>query len=270
MISYPFQVAGVMTRVLEAGAAGTPVVLIHGVGARADRWRRNVDALAAGGYHVYALDLPGHGFATKGAGFDYSIAGYTDFIAAFVKERGLERPVLIGTSLGGHIAASLACRQPERIRALVLVGSLGLVPVGPDVRARLRTGIPNTTRQGITDKLRRVLYDPALVTEEWIEEEFQINNSFGAADGFERLGRYFGERIDDDVIGPALARVGPALPTLLVWGAEERAVPLEVGKAAHAALPGSRFVVIPSTSHAPYFEKPDEFNRIVLDFLPKS
>ena len=267
MIMYPLGVAGVATRVLEAGQGDSHVVLIHGVGARADRWRRNVDVLAAAGHHVYALDLPGHGFAAKGAGFDYSVPGYVDFVAAFLKEIDVARPVLVGTSLGGHIAAALAVRDPGRVRSLVLVGSLGLQPVGAETRGRMRTSIVNASRDGIREKLRRVLFDPALVTEEMVEEEFHINNSHGAREGFECLARYFGERIDDDVVGPRLAALGAALPVLLVWGAQERAVALSVGEAAHASLPGSRLVVLDGASHAPYFERAESFNAVVLDFL---
>lgn len=270
MIAYPLRVAGATTRVLEAGSGGSPMVLVHGVGARADRWRRNVDALAAGGWHVHAVDLPGHGFASKGPEFDYSVPGYVEFLEALLKELGVERPVLVGTSLGGHVVGSFACREPERVRALVLVGSLGLRPVGPDVRARMRTAIVEASRAGIRQKLERVLHDARHITEEWIDEEFRINNSHGAAEGFARLATYFGERIDDDVVGPRLAALGSSFPVLLVWGGEERSVPLPIGEAAHAALPGSRLVVIADAAHAPYFEKPEAFNRVVLDFLDGS
>jgi pimeloyl-ACP methyl ester carboxylesterase len=58
MISYPFAVQGVATRVLEAGTSGPPVVFVHGTGGRAERWERNLDAAAAAGYHAYAFDLP--------------------------------------------------------------------------------------------------------------------------------------------------------------------------------------------------------------------
>jgi pimeloyl-ACP methyl ester carboxylesterase len=269
MITYPLQVAGITTRVLEAGG-GVPLVLVHGVGARADRWQRTIEPLARGGYHVYAIDLPGHGFATKGDGFDYSVPGYVDFLAAFLKEVEAERPVLVGTSLGGHIVAALTCRQPDAVRELVLVGSLGLRPLGPEARERMRTGIVNTTPEGIKGKLLRVLHDPALVTPDWIEEEFRINNSAGAAEAFRRLADYFGDRIDDDLVGSRLVGIAPKVPILLVWGAEERSVALSIGEAAHAMLPGSRLVVIAATAHAPYFEKADAFNGVVLDFLAGS
>ncbi|MYI14983.1 MAG: alpha/beta fold hydrolase [Acidimicrobiaceae bacterium] len=66
MIQYPVEAGGVLTRVLAAGDGDDHLVLVHGVGARADRWRRNVDPLAEAGWHVHALDLPGLGLSDKG------------------------------------------------------------------------------------------------------------------------------------------------------------------------------------------------------------
>jgi pimeloyl-ACP methyl ester carboxylesterase len=266
MISYPRGVGGLRTRVLEAGR-GPAMVLLHGVGARADRWKENVGPLAAAGYHVQALDLPGHGFADKGAGFDYSVAGWSDFVETFLDEVKADPVVLVGTSLGGHIAASVACRRPASVRALVLVGSLGLLPVGTETRERMRGGIVDMTREGLRQKMLRVNHDPARVTDEALDEEFGVNNSPGAAAAFEKIAAYFGDRLDADVVGERLAALTPRLPTLLVWGAQERSVAVSVGEAAHRALPGSRLVLIDGAAHGPYAEKPAAFNAVVLDFL---
>ena len=73
MISYPFGVGRTLTRVIEAGTGAANVVLVHGLGARADRWVGVLAVLAKAGYHGYALDLPGHGFADKGADFPLSL-----------------------------------------------------------------------------------------------------------------------------------------------------------------------------------------------------
>jgi 2-hydroxy-6-oxonona-2,4-dienedioate hydrolase len=267
MISYPRGVRGVRTRVLEAGRSGPAILLLHGVGARADRWRENVDPLAAAGHHVYAVDLPGHGFADKGADFDYSVAGWSDFVEAFLDDVKADPVVLIGTSLGGHIAASVACRRPDAVRALVLVGSLGLLPVGVETRERMRGGIVNMTRDGLRQKMLRVNFDPARVTEEALDEEFGFNNSPGAAAAFAKIAAYFGDRLDADAVGDRLAKLTPRIPTLLVWGAQEQSVAVSVGEGAHRALPGSRLVLIDGAAHGPYVEKPKAFNAVVLDFL---
>lgn len=271
MIQYPLAVDGVLTRVLAAGSGPDHLVLVHGVGARADRWARNLDAPAAAGWQVHAFDLPGHGLAQKGPGPDYSVPGYARFLEGFLDAVGADSAALVGTSLGGHVAATLACERPERVRALVLVGSIGLAPWGAERRAASRTRLRDASRQGIARKLEVVVHDPGLVTGEWLEEEYLVNNSPGAEASFAAISDYVADRIDDDLIGPRLAAMAAAdrPPTLLIWGEQERAVPLETGRRAHAMLDGSELAVISGASHAPYFEKADEFNRVLLDFLDR-
>lgn len=267
MISYPLRVATLDTRVIEAGGAGRPIVLVHGTGGRADRWVRNVDALAAAGHRAVAFDLPGHGFASKGAGIDCSVPGYRAFLAAFLDEMKIDKAVIVGTSLGGHVVASFACEHPDRVDGIVLSGSMGLVPLGAEARGRVEAGANNQTYEGVKGKLARVIFDPALVTQDFVDEEFRINNSAGSKDSFATLGRYIGQKLDDDVVGDRLAALTPRLPTLLLWGAEDKTVPLAVGEAAARLLPGARLVVLQKAAHTAYYERPDDFNAVLLDFL---
>ena len=270
MIQYPVAAGGVLTRVLCAGSGDDHLVLVHGVGARADRWSRNIGPLADAGWHVHALDLPGHGLAQKGPGPDYSVPGYARFLEAFLDEIGAETAVLVGTSLGGHATATFTCRQPHRVRALVLVGSIGLIPWGAERRAATRGRLRDASHEGIERKLRLLVYDDTLVTTGWLREEFLINNSPGAAESFREISDYVADHLDDDVIGPALGALEGGPPVQLIWGREERAVPLETGLAAHELLAGSELAIIDETSHAPYYEKPEEFNQILLDFLERA
>jgi pimeloyl-ACP methyl ester carboxylesterase len=245
------------------------MVFVHGMGARADRWRRNLEVFAEAGYRALAIDLPGHGLAQKGESPTYTIPGFADFLAAFIEQAGLKNPILVGTSLGGNIVASLACRAPALAKALVLVGSLGLVPLPLENRQKLQKGLLDATPAGTRQKLQRVLFDAALVTDQWVREESLINGSAEATAGFRKLGDYVaGEPgINGDGCGRELAALTPKLPTLLVWGAEDRSVPLPVGREAHAMLPRSQLVVMEGCAHAPYFEQPGRFNQVVLDFL---
>lgn len=268
MISYPLRLGSIDTRVIEAGPAdGRTVVLVHGTGGRADRWVRNLDVLAAAGHRAYAVDLPGHGFASKGAALDCSVPGYRKFLAAFLDEMKIGKAVIAGTSLGGHVVASYACENPGRLSGLVLSGSMGLVPLGAEARGRVEAGANNQSYDGVKGKLARVIFDPALVTQDFVDEEYRINNSFGAKESFATLGRYIGQKLDDDVVGDRLARLTQDLPTLLLWGAEDKTVPLAVGEAAAKLLPGSRLVVLQKAAHTSYYERPDDFNSVLCDFM---
>lgn len=272
VLEYPWQAGGIATRVLEAGDGGLPSVLLHGVGARADRWRENLEGLAGAGLHVFAIDLPGHGFAAKGSAFgDYSVPGYATFLERFLDSIGAETAVLIGTSLGGHIAAELTCRVPHRVAALVLVGTLGLVPLGAEAREGLARSLADTSEPGIRQKLAGVIHDPALVTDDWIANESRINSSPGAEASFAALGTYFRERIDDDLVGERLVALDAPPDTLLVWGAEDVIVTPAVGERGQELLgPQVSLRTIASTGHAPYLEAPSEFDQIVTSFLRTS
>lgn len=265
MISYPMAVGAVTTRVLEAGSGDNVIVLVHGTGGRADRWNRNVDALAAQGFHVYAMDLPGHGFASKGEGVACSVPAYREFLAGFIKAIGAHKPVVVGTSLGGHVVASYACENPDKVRAIALVGSMGLVPIGDEARGRIQAGANNQTRDGVAGKMQRVIFDPALVTPEMLEEEWRINNSPGARESFAALGNYIASDLDNEVVGEQLA--GTAFPVLLVWGEQDKTVAPTVGEKVRALLPRSRLALLANAAHTAYYERADDFNAVLADFL---
>ena len=269
MIAYPVEIGGVATRVLESGTGGgttgETVVLVHGTGGRAERWSRNLDALAAAGYHAYAFDLPGHGFAAKGAGVECSVPAYRKLLAGFMDSIGAQQAVIAGTSLGGHVVASYAVENPQRVKGVVLVGSMGLIPIGAEARGRIQAGANNQSKEGVATKFQRVIFDQSLVTPEMVEEEFRINNSPGAKESFAALGRYIADKLDDEVVGEKLARLGK--PVLLVWGDQDKTVPLAVGEAAAKLIPGSKLVVLQGAAHTAYYEKPEAFNRALFDFL---
>jgi pimeloyl-ACP methyl ester carboxylesterase len=265
LISYPMAVGPVMTRVLEAGQGDRVIVFVHGTGGRADRWSRNLDAFAKAGFHAYAFDLPGHGYASKGAGVDCSVPAYRQVLGAFMDAVGIRKAVIVGTSLGGHVVASYACENPSRVEAVVLVGSMGLVPIGDEARGRIQAGANNQSRDGIVGKLKRVIFDTTLVTEDMVEEEWRINNSAGAAESFATLGRYIVSDLDAEVVGEALAKA--AFPVLLVWGSEDKTVAPEVGRQVKTLVPRSDLVELEGAAHTAYYERADTFNTIVTGYL---
>lgn len=267
MIAYPASVSGTLTRVLEAGSGAESVIFVHGVGARADRWRSTIEFVAAAGFHCFALDLPGHGFAKKGPDFPYSVSGYADFIGHFLDENSIGRAHFVGTSLGAHILATLTCRRPELARSLVLVGATGLFPIGEEACNAIANRVVDRSRAGIERKLRVVMYEANRVTAQMIEEEYAINNSPGSEETFAKLAVYFRTQLDADVVGERLAALGSLIPKLLIWGEEDRTVPIAIGRKAQELLRNAPLVSIPRTAHAPYAENPDEFNAILLNFF---
>ncbi|MDH2052010.1 alpha/beta fold hydrolase [Achromobacter marplatensis] len=265
MISYPINAGTTRTRVLESGTSGPVVLFVHGTGGRADRWVRNLDALAQAGYHAFAVDLPGHGFAAKGQGVACSVPAYAAFLHDVLQAIDVQRAVIVGTSLGGHAVSAFACAHPDKVDGIVLVGSMGLVPIGDEARGRIRAGANNQTRDGIATKMQRVIFDSALVTPAMLEEEFRVNNSPGAAESFATLGDYIAQDLDQDVVGAKLN--AHDWPVLLIWGEEDKVVPPAIGIAARDLLPRSRLALLARAAHTGYYERPDDFNAILIGFL---
>jgi 2-hydroxy-6-oxonona-2,4-dienedioate hydrolase len=265
MSQYPVVAGNLVTRVLDCGVGDTTVVCLHGAGSRADRFWHNLGPVAAAGYRVIALDFPGHGYATKGSSFTCSAPSYATFVVDVLRMLDVRTPVLVGTSLGGHVAAKIAVDSPESVRALVLIGALGIVPAA-NADAPV---IPmwDASPQAVRTKLHRVVANDELITEAWINEESHINSSPGAHEALQAVAEYLAHGVDPDRVGDQLRARAAHIPTLLVWGAEDQWVPPSVGVAVRELLGGVPLVVMPGTAHAPYYEDPDSFNRLLISFL---
>jgi 2-hydroxy-6-oxonona-2,4-dienedioate hydrolase len=265
--TYPLQLGSTFVRVLSRGDSGPPIVFVHGPGGSADRWAFNLNAFYQAGYHALALDLPGHGLASKTLKDPFSVPGYAHVLAAFLDELA-EPAVLVGASVGAHIAAYCATQTPGRVRALVLVSGGGAIPLGSEHRERLRRIATYRSREGGLERLRRCLFDPRLAAGDIVEQEFRLNTSPGAEECLHAFRGYIAEGIDGDVVGVRLRELATQIPCLVVWGADDKVLPSTFGLAMQSAIGGSsRFIAIKSTGHAPYFERPWEFNQTLLRFL---
>jgi pimeloyl-ACP methyl ester carboxylesterase len=259
IISFPAELGGLRTRVLECGDGRDNMLLLHGAGSRADRWRGNMSALADGGFTVRAVDLPGHGFADKDPDREYTTPAFAGPLLGFLENSGPS--VIVGTSLGAHIATWVALARPDLVRAVVLVGASGLV-----ARDASSAGVlGDSGLAGTRLKLQKLLHDHSLIGDSWVLEESRINTSPGAEASLAKLLGYLRVGINAHLTGARYAALG--LPTLLVWGEHDEWVPRSVGDAVAALLPSAPFVVMRRTGHAPYFERPADFNRLVRQFL---
>jgi len=259
LISYPVGVASVVTRIIEAGEGDDVIVLVHGAASRADRWIHNVSRLAAQGLHVYALDLPGHGFATKDPSATHSSPSYADFVCGLLERIPRRRLVLVGTSIGAHVVAMVACQVPTA--GLVLVGAAGLVRLGDSVTAPMAERISDTRKDAVARKLTRL----ALAgSGEMVDEEWRINNSPGAAECLARLGGYIRDALDDDLVDVTETA---CRNVLLIWGEDDNSIPVEVGRRAQQQIAHAQLEVIRGAGHVPYWEQADSFHQVLDPWL---
>jgi len=269
-------VEGVRTRYRLAGESGLPVVLVHGLGASAEVWQSNMDALASR-HRVYAPDLPGFGRTGEPEGMNYSPAGYSRFLTGFMNALGTGRAALVGHSLGGGIALRAVLDHPGLAERLILVSSAGL---GREVSLPLRAAsLPFFERVFFKPSLpifklflRRLVYDPAVITPEfarlYYELFFQPKTIHAFAEILRAICTLRGAR--PGILESIREGLGTIrTPTLVIWGRQDRILPASQAFDAAARIPGARLHVFEHCGHMPNVEYPEEFNRLVLEFLGK-
>ena len=266
------QVGDVRTRYRVAGEGDPPLVLIHGMSASLESWQCNMDALARR-HRTIALDVVWFGKSDKPArevSGDY-LAG---FMTGFMDAVGVRRAVLVGNSMGGMIAVKTALQYPDRVAGLVLVSSAGF---GPELTwwLRLRAVLPiaKILRPSLPMyryAVRGLVHDPRVVPDDMIEAFVEMANQPDASDAHRRVLRY---GVDWRGLKPdALKEVRDAaqairVPTLIIWGKQDRVVPVAHAEIARQAIPDARLHLFDRCGHMPMVEKPDEFNVLVNEFV---
>jgi pyruvate dehydrogenase E2 component (dihydrolipoamide acetyltransferase) len=256
-IQYPLNAGGVTTRVVQWGASGPTVVFLHGLGSHAEVWSAVAPTLAAEGRRCVALDLPGHGLSSKGAGFSYDLEGHVAWLGAAADALGEPECHLVASSLGGLWAAGFAVRFPQRIASLTLVGAVGLERLTPERLRWTADYLGRMDRSSIADRLRRAVADPGVIDALFIEETYRMNNSAGAAEAFARLGRYYLERLNHDVQLDRLAASALGRRLLLLWGKDDATVAYPGAVAAARRLPECTLFALERTRHVPHLERPN-------------
>ncbi|HKW90735.1 MAG TPA: alpha/beta fold hydrolase [Methylomirabilota bacterium] len=242
------------------GGAGEPLVVLHGAGGNRG-WRRWMDAVAER-YTVYAPTHPGFG-RSDAADWMESIDDLARFYLWFLDVVGLSRVRLLGHSLGGWTAAELATMRPDVLERLVLVAPVGLKPEEGEI-----LDIFYHTPEEL---LALTVHDPSSVPE-WAE-------LFGRRPGPEEIeialrNREMAARLTwkPYMFNPRLPHFLPRVstPTLILWGREDRIVPVVCGEQYRRLLPNATLRVLERCGHMPPIEQPDAFAKLVLDFLGRA
>jgi pimeloyl-ACP methyl ester carboxylesterase len=266
-------VLGSPVNVVEMGT-GDPIVFVHGLVGSWQNWLENIPHFARD-HRVVALDLPGFGASPMPAE-KISIAGYARILDALLGELGIDAACVVGNSMGGFIAAELAIAFPQRVERLVLVSAAGISSL--DMRderglAALRRVERLVTMYGgwiasrsefvaRRGRLRRamlaiVFRHPERIPAPLVAEQLHGSGKPGFIDALDALTDY---PIED-----RLGKIG--CPTLIVWGTDDRLVPLRDADRFAAAIPGSRKVVYADTGHVSMLERPARFNADLDAFL---
>ena len=243
----------------QEGAEEKPVVLVHGLGARASDWAALIPALARHGYHVYALDLLGYGRSDKPFHGDASLSTEERIVSGFIDTLKLEHPDVGGWSMGGWIAAKLALDEPEKVRRLLLFDTAGVY---------MTISFPIT------------LFSPSNRAEfDLLVDRIEPNHHYvrvpaitvpGLLRNFQR-GKWFvdsslNSMLDGrEILDFRLHRL--KMPVLIVWGTEDKLTPLAGGERMHALVPQSVLVELQGCGHLAIAECASTAIPSVMHFL---
>jgi len=261
-------VAGIRTNYHDLGS-GPPLLMIHGSGPGVSawaNWRMNLAALAAR-RRVIAPDCVGFGYTERPANADYSRARWLDHLVGLLDALALDRVDIVGNSFGGGLALALAQRHPERVRRLVLMGSIGIdFAITPGLEA-VWGYVPSVTN------MRRLLeifaFDTRLAGEDLAEKRYRASILPGAQEAFGAMFPPPRQR-SVDAFAMSAAELGRiAQPTLILHGREDQVIPPENAHRLFALIPDAELHMFGKCGHWTQIEHADAFNRLVEDFLAR-
>lgn len=238
----------------EAGE-GTPIVILHGLMGGLSNFEEVADYFSEKGYKIVIPELP---IYTQNI-LKTNVKAFARYVKDFITFKGFNRVILLGNSLGGHIALYHAKMYPEKMLGLVITGSSGLY------ESAMGDSYP---RRGdyeyIKQKAQSVFYDPKVATKEMVDEVYGMAN--------DRIKLIKTLTIAKSAIRHNMAKDLPKmhLPTCIIWGKNDSVTPPEVAEEFHKLLPNSSLNWIDKCGHAAMMECPAEFNEIMLAWLKEN
>lgn len=271
-----YDVAGVRTRVIEAGREDRPaLVLIHGTGGHAETYCRNMGALSEH-FRVLAIDLIGHGYSDRPSSAP-DVAGYAQHVVDLLDTLGIGRAHVSGESLGAMVAAWVGIAHPERVNKVVMnTGTLarpdaaGQAQLDDLEQRTLALAENGVTREAIRHRMNWLVADPSRMTDEMIDVRLRIYSQPGMLDSVAQImssvvGMLRGDHGDEFMAPGMLKRL--ERPTLVLWTEDNPGQTTDLAERVSFDIPDGRFEVLTDCAHWPQFERPDVFNATHLAFL---
>ena len=230
---------------------GEVILLLHGLFGALSNWRSVLERFSQE-YKVVIPMLPIYDMPVREAGLE----GLVAFVEDFVKAKGYERMILIGNSLGGHVALLYAMKNPDKVTKLVLTGSSGLF------ENSMGGSFPKRgSYDYIKERVEYTFYSPKTATKELVDEIFETTKSIPKCLRIVSIAK----SAQRNNLASKLPDLN--IPTLLVWGLNDTITPPMVAHDFNRLLPDSKLRFVDECSHAPMMEQPEKFNDLLEEFL---
>ncbi|MDB5842368.1 MAG: 2-hydroxymuconate semialdehyde hydrolase [Herminiimonas sp.] len=258
---------GIQTNYHDQGS-GFPVLMIHGSGPGVTgwaNWRLNMGFLAQHA-RVIAPDMVGFGYTDVPPDIEYNLDTWIGHLVAFLDALGIEQTDVVGNSFGGGLALAMAIRHPERVRKLVLMGSVGVsFPLTPGLDAVWGYTPSVENMRGLLDVFA---YNRALVNDELAELRYRASIREGVQEAFSQMFSPGPRQRHIDALASPEQDIR-ALPhkTLVIHGREDKVIPLSNSLALAALIPNAQLHVFPHCGHWTQIEWAQDFNTAVAAFL---
>ncbi len=259
-------VDGIKTSYMEEGS-GSPVLFIHGLGGYKENWEANLPAFAAR-HRAIALDLPGFGASDK-PDVPYGPPWHAEFVLKFISTLGLSRVSLVGNSMGGHICSLIGATRPEIAEKIVLANATGALgaelakgALTPDLIEMM--GPVNPGEDFIRMFMGVIFFKQGPYSEKMVKRALADYEGGDLPARFNAYVKSMRGILGHDMV-PLYGKI--KAPTLVLWGENDAFVPLKHGHPIAEGIPGAKKAILPECGHVPMIEKPEEFNRIVMEFL---
>lgn len=281
-LDYPFEVHKVSLNdditlaYVDEGSSDNVIIFIHGLGSYLPAWKKNISELKKH-FRCLAIDLPGYGKSSKGL-YEGSMEFYADVVNEFISKLGLNKVAFAGHSMGGQIAMTMAIKYPEKVEKLILVDPAGF--------EYFTDGQKDWFREVMTVNLVKLTHANTLRENVYVnfydmpeDAEFMVTDRIALRDAkdFDKycyaVVRSVHGMVDQPVFS-ILDRI--TQPTLIVFGENDNLIPnrylnpgttKEIAEYGHGQIKNSQLVLIEECGHFSQFEKPEVFNKSVVDFM---
>ncbi len=236
------------------------IVILHGWGSTPQKWQQVAEKLRQQGYRLHIIDLPGFGETPLTQA--WSLEEYVQFVLNWLKTNNIKKVILLGHSFGGRIAIKLASAHDSRIERLILISAAGIKPKSLWYQAR-----------GLFFKIiakigKKIMVLVPLGRLENIAERV-IYKLAGSSDYRKAspLMKQTLQKVIAEDLEPLLSFI--TVPTLLIWGEQDRYTPLSDGQLMHKMIPMNKLIVLPNIGHSPHLEAFEILIHPIIDFLKK-